>query len=82
MDCRLKSKSEDSIAQHGCTRQRNYRRKDLRDRWSGIFTCKETEGWEILYFKVYKSRLPVVEKALETAGLMLGTDKSRVTAWR
>ena len=40
-------------------------------------TGKETESWEILYFKVYKSQLPIVEKALETAGLMLGTDKSR-----
>ncbi len=40
-------------------------------------TGKETEPWEIMYFKVYKSQLPVVEKALETAGLMLGTDKSR-----
>jgi len=40
-------------------------------------TGKETEPWEILYFKVYKSQLVVVEKALETAGLMLGTDKSR-----
>jgi hypothetical protein len=40
-------------------------------------TGKETEPWEILYFKVYKSQLSVVEKALETAALMLGTDKSR-----
>jgi hypothetical protein len=40
-------------------------------------TGKETEPWEILYFKVYKSQLAVVEKALETAGLMLGTEKSR-----
>jgi hypothetical protein len=40
-------------------------------------TGKETEPWEILYFKVYKSQLPVIEKALETAGLMLGSDKSR-----
>lgn len=40
-------------------------------------TGKETEPWEILYFKVYKSQLPVIERALETAGLMLGTDKSR-----
>jgi hypothetical protein len=40
-------------------------------------TGKETEPWEILYFKVYKSQLLVVEKALETALLMLGTDKSR-----
>src|SRR5271168_977601 len=40
-------------------------------------TGKETEPWEIIYFKLYKSQLPIVEKALETAGLMLGTDKSR-----
>jgi hypothetical protein len=40
-------------------------------------TGKEIEPWEIIYFKVYKSQLPVVEKAIETAGLMLGTDKSR-----
>ena len=40
-------------------------------------TGKETEPWEIIYFKVYKSQLPVVEKALEMAALMLGTDKSR-----
>jgi len=40
-------------------------------------TGKETEAWEIIYFKLYKSQLPVVEKALETAALMLGTDKSR-----
>src|SRR6266481_4040392 len=40
-------------------------------------TGKETEPWEILYFKIYKSQLRIVEKALETAALMLGTDKSR-----
>jgi hypothetical protein len=40
-------------------------------------TGKETEPWEILYFRVYKSQLAVIEKALEIAGLMLGTDKSR-----
>ena len=40
-------------------------------------TGKETEPWEMLYFKVYKSQLPVVEKALETAALMLGSDKPR-----
>ncbi len=40
-------------------------------------TGQETEPWEIIYFKLYKSQLPVVERALETAALMLGTDKSR-----
>jgi hypothetical protein len=40
-------------------------------------TGKETEPWELLYFKVYKSQLPIIEQALETAALMLGSDKSR-----
>ena len=40
-------------------------------------TGKESEPHEILYFKVYKSQIPVIEQALETAALMLGSDKSR-----
>jgi hypothetical protein len=40
-------------------------------------TGKETEPWELVYFKLYKTQLPVVEQALETAALMLGTNKSR-----
>jgi len=40
-------------------------------------TGRETEPWEIVYFKLYKSQLPVVEQAIETAALMLGSDKSR-----
>ena len=32
---------------------------------------------EIIYFKFYKSQIPVIEQAIETASLMLGTDKSR-----
>jgi hypothetical protein len=40
-------------------------------------TGKDTEPWEIIYFKLYKSQLKVVERALEIAALMLGSDKSR-----
>jgi hypothetical protein len=40
-------------------------------------TGRETEPWEIVYFKLYKSQIPVIEQAIETAALMLGTDKSR-----
>jgi hypothetical protein len=40
-------------------------------------TGQETEPWEMLYFKVYKSQLAVIERALETAALMLGSDKAR-----
>jgi hypothetical protein len=39
-------------------------------------TGRGTEPHEIIYFKIYKSQIPVVEQALETAALMLGTDKS------
>ena len=40
-------------------------------------TGRETEPWEIICFKLSKSQIPVVDHAIETAGLMLGTDKSR-----
>ena len=40
-------------------------------------TGKEVEPWEMLYFKVFKSQLKVIEQALETAGLMLGNNRSR-----
>src|SRR5713101_1363865 len=40
-------------------------------------TGKEEEPSEIIYFKIYKSQSPVIEQAIETAALMLGTDKSR-----
>jgi hypothetical protein len=40
-------------------------------------TGRDTEPAEIIYFKLYKSQIPVIEQAIETAALMLGTDKSR-----
>jgi hypothetical protein len=40
-------------------------------------TGRDTEPHEIIYFKVYKTQIQVIEQALETASLMLGTDKSR-----
>jgi hypothetical protein len=40
-------------------------------------TGRESESREIIYFKLYKTQIPVVEQAIETAALLLGTDKSR-----
>jgi hypothetical protein len=40
-------------------------------------TGKDSEPSEIIYFKIYRSQLPVIEQALEAAALMLGSDKSR-----
>ena len=36
---------------------------------------RDSEPWELLHFEVYKSQLAVIERALETAGLMFGTDR-------
>src|SRR5690349_10489960 len=40
-------------------------------------TGRETEPHEIIYFKFYKNQIPVIEQAIETAALMLGSDRSR-----
>ncbi len=40
-------------------------------------TGKDSEPTELLYFKIYRSQLPVIEQALETAARMLGSDRSR-----
>jgi hypothetical protein len=40
-------------------------------------TGRNTEASELLYFRLFKSQLAVIEQALETASLMLGSDKSR-----
>jgi len=37
----------------------------------------QSEASELIYFKVYKSQAPVIEQALETAAMMLGSDTSR-----
>ena len=52
-------------------------REEFKQEIERHLTGQETEAHEILYFKVYKSQLPVIERALETAGLMLGSNKSR-----
>src|ERR1700680_997013 len=37
-------------------------------------TGKDSEPSELIYFKVYKGQIPVIEQAIETAALMLGSD--------
>jgi len=52
-------------------------REEFKQEVERHLTGQETEPHEILYFKVYKSQLPVIEEALETVGLMLRSIKSR-----
>src|SRR5450631_2821546 len=56
---------------------RSMPREDFRREVEKELTGRESEPWEIIYFKLYKSQIPVIEQAIETAALMLGTDKSR-----
>ncbi len=37
----------------------------------------ESEPSDLMYFKLYRSQVPIIEQALETAARMLGSDKSR-----
>src|SRR5689334_9802042 len=41
------------------------------------FLTGESEPSELIYFKVYRTQVPVIEQALEIAARMLGSDKSR-----
>ena len=61
----------------GCTKPANCRREDFQQAVEGELTGKITERWEIIYFKLYESRVPVVDRAIETRALMLGSDRSR-----
>jgi hypothetical protein len=56
---------------------RELHNEEFKGEVSKHLTGKDTEQWEILYFKAYKSQLPVIEQALKTAALMFGSDKSR-----
>ena len=52
-------------------------REQFRQEVEKHLTGEDSEPSDIIYFKLYKSKIPVVEDAIETAALMLGSDKSR-----
>jgi len=56
---------------------RDLSKEDFQQAVARELTGKLTEPWEIVYFKLYKSQTPVIERAIETAALMLGSDRSR-----
>jgi hypothetical protein len=62
-----------NLAAQGALLPKNQFKREVEKELTG----RETEPWEIIYFKLYKSQIPVIEQAIETAALMLGTDKSR-----
>jgi hypothetical protein len=54
-----------------CTKQ------ELKEEVYKYFTGEDYEPYEMVYFKLYESQLPVVERALYVASRMVGTERSR-----
>ncbi len=54
-----------------CTKQ------ELKEEVYKYFTGEDFEPYEMVYFKLYESQLPTVERALYIASRMAGTEKSR-----
>ncbi len=52
-------------------------KEDFRRAVERELTGREEESSELICFEVYKNQIPIIEQAIETAALMLGTDKSR-----
>src|SRR3954468_8033433 len=52
-------------------------REQFRHEVEKHLTGQDTEPSDVIYFKLYNSQIPIVEEAIETAALMLGSDKSR-----
>ena len=61
----------------GCTKPSELPKEEFRREVEKELTGRDMKPAEIVYFKLYKSQIPVVEQAIETAALLLGTDKSR-----
>jgi len=53
-------------------------KEDFRREVEKELTGREEEASELMYFKVYKSQIGVIEQAIETAARMLGTQIARL----
>ncbi len=52
-------------------------KQELKEEVYKYFTGQEYEPYEMVYFKLYESQLPTLERALYVAARMAGTEKSR-----
>jgi hypothetical protein len=56
---------------------KGWTKEELKQEVYKYFTGEEYEPYEMVYFTLYESQLPVVERALYVAARMLGTERSR-----
>jgi len=60
------------VAQSPGTAKQQFRREVQKE-----LTARETEASELVYFKLYKSEIPLSSRRSKTAAFMLDSDKSR-----
>jgi hypothetical protein len=52
-------------------------KEELKEEVHRYFTGEDLEPYEMVYFKLFESQLPIVERALYVAARMAGTERSR-----
>jgi hypothetical protein len=52
-------------------------KRELKEEVYKYFTGQDYEPYEMVYFKLYESQLPIVERALYVASRMVGSERSR-----
>jgi len=52
-------------------------KQELKEEVYKYFTGEDYEPYEMVYFKLFESQLPIVERALYVASRMVGTERSR-----
>jgi len=52
-------------------------KEKLKEEVHRYFTGEDLEPYEMVYFKLFESQLPVIERALYVASRMAGTERSR-----
>ena len=52
-------------------------KEQLKEEVYKYFTGEDYEPYEMVYFKLYESQLPIIERALYVASRMVGTERSR-----
>jgi hypothetical protein len=52
-------------------------KQELKEEVHRYFTGEDLEPYEMVYFKLFESQLPIIERALYVASRMAGTERSR-----
>jgi hypothetical protein len=52
-------------------------KEELKEEVHRYFTGEDLEPYEMVYFKLFESQLPIIERALYVAARMTGTERSR-----